>query len=478
MKIIRYILLFSMFLHFSCDDFLNVKPEGEVVNDDLFETSEGFEDALYGVYAFLNRDSLYGKNLSFYVNDVVAQYLISNWDQDPSHKLSQYDYKHSEVRPLIDQIWNNMYKNIANVNNILANLELKTEKDMRLYKVYKAEALGMRAFMHFELLRLFSDDIIRNPDAEGIPYYTKYSFEVSPFEKSKETYKKILVDLQEAERLFLENGEYFDRTEENASAFILDRPIHMNLYAVKAVMARVYWTLGEWSKAKQAALEVIDCGFFQLEDKTAMEDLVNGVLSPKETIFGLYSELWVTTTRNLIYSSGGSAMNLQPVYEDIYAVDLEGVDYRWEGWIKVMSDFGATGTRLMKIVDRFQVKQGSRPDKRISGINLIRLPEMYYIVAECCLHEEGEDASGNARAYFDKVLRSRGLKSFSERGYNVYVSNINAERRKEFIGEGLYFHVMKKYGLDAYNAVFDKTYQASPDIYNFPIPEDEKAYRN
>lgn len=478
MKIIRYILVLSLLLYYSCDDFLNVKPEGEVVNDELFKNSEGFEDALYGVYSFLGRTDLYGQNLSFYVNDVAAQYLIAGWDQDPSHKLSQYNYKHSEVRPIIDTIWICMYKNIANVNNILGNLALKDENSMKLYNIYKAEALGLRAFMHFEILRLYTDDILRNPNAEGIPYYTKYSFEVSPFEKSSESYKKILADLTEAERLFEAHGEYFDRTDENAGGFILDRPIHMNLYAVKAVLSRVYWTMGNWGKAKEKALEVINCGFFKLDEKTNIEDLVNGVLSPKETIFGLFSDKWWETTQKQLYYTGSNSLNLQANYKDIYSIDLDGVDYRWEGWIKEISDFGATGLRFMKVVDRYRVKQSNRPVACVSGINLIRLPELFYIVAECYLHEEGDDAKRLAVSYFDKVLRSRGLKTFSERGYNVYTSNINDERRKEFIGEGLYFHVMKKYNMPAYNARYDMTFQPSADIYNFPLPEDEKAYRN
>ena len=132
----------------------------------------------------------------------------------------------------------------------------------------------------------------------------------------------------------------------------------------------------------------------------------------------------------------------------------------------------------MKIADRYKIKQTNRPTPRISGINLIRLPEMYYIVAESYLHEEGDDAQRQATSYFDKVLRSRGLTTFGERGIKVYTSNINQERRKEFIGEGLYFHVMKKYSMNAYNARYDMTFKPSSDIYNFPIPEDENAYRN
>ena len=47
----------------------------------------------------------------------------------------------------------------------------------------------------------------------------------------------------------------------------------MNLYAVQALLARVYWEMGDLEKAKDYALSVINCGFFKLEEKTDVEDM-------------------------------------------------------------------------------------------------------------------------------------------------------------------------------------------------------------
>ena len=50
MKKLKYILIIFCFtLYYSCDSFLDVRPEGEVVNNELFKNAEGFEDAIYGV---------------------------------------------------------------------------------------------------------------------------------------------------------------------------------------------------------------------------------------------------------------------------------------------------------------------------------------------------------------------------------------------------------------------------------------------
>ncbi|MGL5682046.1 MAG: RagB/SusD family nutrient uptake outer membrane protein [Marinifilaceae bacterium] len=475
LKYLFSILLIVSSLTQSCDDFLNVNPEGEVTNDDLFKTYVGFEESLYGVYAYLATPSLYGQNLTHKVNDVVGQYFIGRWDKDPTFKLAVYNYMHQDTRVIFDNIWNEMYKNISHVNNILINLETKQPDEMRLYNIYKAEALGLRAFMHFELLRLFCDNYSTNPDATGIPYYTTYSFEIAPFEKASITYKKIIEDLVAAETLLTDNGEYFDKADPQAGAFILNREIHMNLYAIQAILARVYWTMNDMVKAKDYALKVIESGVFQLEEKTGIEDLMNGVISEKETVWGLYSERWPETTRVDMYATSSTSLDTKGEHEDMYAIDLDGVDYRWEGWFKTNSEWESTGLRCMKTADRYKIRQQKRPVPKLSGLNMIRLPEMYYIVSEYYVIENDQDM---ARKYFDKVLRSRGLKGFADRSdLIVRLNNINAERRKEFIGEGLYFHVMKRYMMDAYDTRTDQLFRASSAIYNFPIPEDEYAYR-
>ncbi|MDQ9789562.1 hypothetical protein RFZ51_15805, partial [Acinetobacter baumannii] len=65
------------------------------------------------------------------------------------------------------------------------------------------------------------------------------------------------------------------------------------------------------------------------------------------------------------------------------------------------------GHRFIKLTDKVQLENGTRPEGQIPGINLIRLPEMYYIMAECLLSQDKEQAM----KYFNDVLNSRGLAS-------------------------------------------------------------------
>lgn len=476
MKNLVYILLLT--LCFSCENFLDVRPTGEIVNNELFETAEGFEEAIYGVYSFLADEALYGKNMTYGLVDVAGQYFTGGWDQHWSNQLRIYNYKHMEVRPQIDAIWESMYKGISYVNNMLENLELHDSTDFALYNVYKAEGLGLRAFMHFELLRLFSESILQNPNAIGIPYRERYSYQVTPFDSIETSYNKIIRDFKEAERLLSVHGEYFDREDENAGGFIKDRVIHMNLYAVQALLARVYWEKGDLETAKDYAMKVIGCGFFTMEEKTDVEDMVNGVISNKETIWALYSEEFPNYTQAALYSSGGgNTYDPKPDYRDIYEVDQYGFDYRLDKWFQTLSDHGAAGLRCMKVVDRFKARLQNRPVAKLSGINMIRLPELLYIVAEYYLYQ---DDMTNAAQYLDKVVRARGLDGFGSVEGTVVVTrmNINNDRRKELVCEGQWFQIMKHYNMEVYEAITDQTFQPSKDIYVFPVPDNEYEYRN
>ena len=55
----------------------------------------------------------------------------------------------------------------------------------------------------------------------------------------------------------------------------------------------------------------------------------------------------------------------------------------------------------MKVVDRFKVRLNTRPVTKLSGINMIRLPELYYIVSEYYLVSDNMEM---AATYLDKVV--------------------------------------------------------------------------
>ena len=460
----------------ACEDFLNITPEGQIKRDELLNIQEGIEDALYGAYSQLRSQTLYGQNLSFHTIEILAQ-TFSCKNNTTVTALAEYEYTNTNVKSIFEGIWTAMYKNISNVNSILS-APLVAEATEYPYTIYKGEALGLRAFMHFDLVRLFAEQYTQNPGADGIPYATEFSLNTPEFESLAKNYEHILADLTEAERLLANEEEHYGE-----SYFMTDRQIHCNLYAVQALLARVYLTKGEKAKAAEYAKKVIDESPYKLNEKTDIYGDVAGVLSEKEALFGIYYAEWYNTVSTMLQQmTDRTSLNPRADIESIYDQDVQGADFRKSTYLS-FDDRGGTPTlRLCKLTEIYELsgQVEKRPQELILGINLIRMPEMYYIMAESLLEEKRDSA---ATWYFDRVLESRGLTPLASRAPSDTVTQelINLERFKEYIGEGQTFYNLKRQNMnisawdDAQNA--EKSIPAGNDIYVIPIPDSEYENR-
>lgn len=475
-KVIIGALCLFMTMGTSCDKFLDVRPVGELPSEQLLTDAAGFESALYGVYASMNSNALYGSTLSHETIDVLAQYFESVGN-DHVDNAKRYNYTYTTLEATLYDVWANMYKNIANVNNVLINLEKKSPSSFRYYNLYKGEALGLRAFMHFDLLRLYTANIQGNPTASGIPYSTKFELSPSAFSPAAKVYDLILADLLTAEGLLAADTEHFTYPKKNpADTYLRDREIHFNLYAVQATLARVYLTKGDKANAAKYAKKVVEAQKFELMNKGEIANtLPNGVLYPKETIFGVYSANYFTTVTERFYIQLSFFSYLpRPDMESFYKLEEQGVDYRWSSFF-LQPVSSQDKIRFVKLIDPFTLADMGfqRPAGLIDGINMIRLPEMHYILAESLLDTDPTAAMG----YFNAVLQSRGLDALSDRepALPLTIERISAERYKEFIGEGQSFFNMKRLNSAIINTE-GATIPASNRVYIWPIPFDEIEY--
>ncbi len=466
----------------SCENFLDITPEGQVDRDKLLSTPEGIEDALYGAYSQLRLPSLYGQNLTFSYLEVMAQTLYSSGNTEFT-ALGKYDYEYTDVKESFEGTWIDMYKNISNVNSVINSPLISNATDYP-YTLYRGEALGLRAFMHFDLMRLFCDQYTLNSKADGIPYQTLFSLKTPDFESLEKNYEHVIADLLEAERLLA-----IEKDLVSTSPFLKDRQTHFNLYAVQATLARVYLTMGNKEKAFEYAEKVIDKSGRELTPK---EEVVGsnyghmqGYISQKEAIFGVYYKQFYNLVSPLLQKRTVS-VSLDPRYNfaDIYEEDLAGSDdFRVGAYFSQSSTGGVKIFRLSKFTDPYELMNAveDRPAGLLLGINLIRLPEMYYICAEALLESDPVAAAG----YYDEMLRHRGITPLSERpADNVLTQErINLERYKEFYGEGQTFFNMKRHNLQINSADGEVTYdptgseQKRKAIYVVPIPDSEKENR-
>ena len=455
----------------SCEGFLDITPDGQVKRDEMLATNEGVEDALYGVYAKLRNTTLYGQEMYFSSLEIMSQTLYCYGNTGVT-ALGQYDYNNTTVKNVFAMIWNDMYNNISNVNSVL-NAPLVDGANAYPANIYKGEALALRAMMHFDLMRLFAEQITVNPNAKGIPYATEFSLKTPDFETLAENYNHVLADLQEAERLLADEGEY-----ENTTSFMADRQIHLNLHAVRALMARVFLTKGDKEKALEYAEKVIVQSGRQLKTKTEVINDVAGVLSKKECLFGVYfSGFYTQVSAKLQQTISYSSLDLRGDFMEMYENGVSGLDFRTTAYFTSLDMGGTAKYRLSKFTDIYDLQNNAsaRPADLIQGINMIRLPEMYYIAAECLLDKDYPKALD----YFNEVVTNRGLDALSGEGEETLTQEvINTERYKEMIGEGQTFFNMKRLNLSIPSYDNSVTYRPEDGIYVVPIPDSEYENRN
>lgn len=475
----RYILILGiLFIAWGCDDFLTVRPKSDIVESELFQTSEGFEDALYGVYAKMANENLYGKNLSFYVPDVLAQMYTTGNSDETMKEMSRIHHNNDKVRGIYNGIWKEAYEAIGYVNNVINLLPLQDESSLKYYSIYYGEALGLRAFLHFDLVRLFAPHIGTQPDERGIPYVRQWTPLVTPFSTVKEVYAAVIDDLKKSEVLLKEGEESMGEGND----FTNNRQTHFNYYAAQALLARVYWMKGDLDSAAMYARKVIGSKRFELVEPGEVTEFMAQVISIKEGIWGLYNDKLTPVYRKMFYNPDGLTGSLPPPlyprydYLFLYMTDPNVVDMREAGWFRLRKGEKDNQKRLMKLFRENNMLEPSPsyPLGTKPGINMIRLPEMYLILAGALLEKEPDVA----RDYYDTFILSRGLKSLKEKGKTLTLEDIDNEWRKEFIGEGLVFYNMKRQMQDIQVFSTGEYLEGCDEIYTLPIPDNEFEFRN
>ena len=467
MKRILYIFIGLLFSLTSCNDWLDVELDNKVDDDKLFNTAEGFKEALAGVYSSMSKSSMYGGRLTMEYVDVFAQYYNSNSTYE---YWEDYDYENSGCRSIISGMWNNLYSCISQANCILEwadkNAGVLSESDRNQIR---GEALALRAFLHFDLYRLFAPDVKWAQNAEGIPYNKEFGVSLPPMYSTKEVVQLVINDLLEAEKC-LQNDPiqnvvpYMIRTSTSAGDVVdkaakdeMDKYVaRVNLYSVKAMLARAYQARGEYVAAVSKAKEVIDSGKFRLLEATSIDQSENMVdlLFSDEHIFSLRNKELSTYTKSIFKetSGGTTALRMEGSY-NLY--DGNQDDFRYSKWY-VDFDF-------IKYV----------PDSNsifTTKVPLIKLSEMYLLIAECTYDTDPDEA----RRYVNMLRRHRIRGNQEGAGDWMYLSreDIFKEMRREYIGEGQMWFAHKRNRLNLSGGLTG-TIEASDDIFVFPLPDAE-----
>lgn len=463
----------AVFVNSACSDWLDVKPKTEEEADRMFSSEEGFKAALAGAYIALCQPELYGKELTFGMMGVLGQ----EWDgtvQGPIYTSgSAYNYflryRYGEVvtKPVVEAVWTNMYKTIANVNTLIEYTDKKREVLLGdNYEIIRGEALALRAFIHFDLFRLYADHNFEE-DVVSIPYITTSRPEITPQSTTKEVINLLITDIDAALKL-LEKDPVFTGSDVTGldNGYLANRNYHLNYYAVQGLKARVYAYAGQWQNAYNAAQIVIkaqqDGGLFPWVNKnditttnTALRDrtfsteqlFALNTTKLKDNIEGYFKET-TTPLTSRITPKGSSGTYL---YE---ASDYRGVFFEQDNGVSnVFSKFWQMDNQLIS-------GQTVRPKR--DRMPILRITEMYYIAAE---HLKTVNPS-LALEQLNTVRKMRGIVDKLTNTDPVDIQNeILKEYQREFLGEGQLFYYHKRMGtvrIETANAV-----------YKLPMPDDE-----
>lgn len=451
-----------------CADWVNVTPKNQVESEKLFNSELGYKSALIGIYARMTLDDTYGKKMTYGVIEELVQRYDNYGVNVPTEaqRAQRYDYKNNAgAKDMVNALWGNLFRTIANINNLLANFDNGGRNIVTTdgyWTLMKGEALGLRAFHYFDLLRLYGPIYSEDPELECLPWRTEFNADAKQLLPASKIAQNILHDLEEAEDLLKDDNLFYDNNLNDV--FLGYRKHRMNKMAVKALMARVYLWIGDKSNAALKAKEVIDgCGFTLAMDNTKDVSLY------EETIFCLgrddmetkVKEDWADLTRyaNELYISNE---NCDQVFNK-RNIGINDIRYKnGYGFIH-----GENGRMCRKYLGR-EVEYKEK-------IPLIRLSEMYYILAECVSLEESVD-------YLNKVRNARGISRSNNLIADVNYDNqarqdaLNEEYQKDFFAEGQWFYFLKRNNCRTFWGC-PTTISSMARYYVLPTPDDEIEYR-
>jgi hypothetical protein len=298
-----FFLPFLLFNLTGCSEsFLDTTPSA-VKSNKVLATEAGINSVLIGAYSAIDGAGLHTNG---WFGDWAWGGSVSNWvwgsvASDDGTKGSDItdgfpaiyieDYTVNSSNTLLRDKWNSNYDGISRSNDVLRLTDKAIDVPAEKITEFRAEALFLRAWFHFELKRVFNN----------IPYITEY---VKP---GKVSNKSDSWPMLEADVKFAVENLPLSQAQ----------PGRPTKYAAEAVLARIYLFEHKY-----------------IEAKLLLDDIIN---SGKYILMPNYNDNYLIATRN----------NAESIFEIQYAVNdgtLESVNAGWGDALNFPQDVDGTGT--------------------------------------------------------------------------------------------------------------------------------------
>jgi hypothetical protein len=488
----------------SCNDWLKVVPKTMSPADAMFESYQGYKDALAGCYVKMKDRSLWGEHMTI----TSVEFLAQHWQfgnftvastVTEGTAIKKYDYDDDNVKAVFQNIYNGLYNIIVQANAIIEAMPetgATAIPDPQARGVVEGEARAIRAMCHFEILRLFGQVPGGGLPAISLPYITAVSREPVVYLDYDRFVEKIANDLDRAAELLAEHDPYVEYTyaEVNglgngvspvADEFLRYRVLRLNYWAVRALQARFHLYVGNRAEASKAADEVIAASVagkgFSMESNAAELNVSNGnayYALPGEGLFML-SNYQLADYNPQLFCTSGAIMELR----------LYMSAARMEGTAGVFGLFDEPHAASNNNRFRGQWRQRSHPqwddptiyellkyDQEQTGggslyqlvrkqvMPMLRLSEMYLIAMET-----GSDMS-RINELYNTYRTARNIVGTEFTDRQDVMAMIEREYRREFFGEGQMFFYYKRNNSKSMVWAADPITEAN---YRIPLPATE-----
>ena len=418
MKIKSLILatVVSIIVFTSCDDFLKVNPDDALPPEEALSEQKDLDKALNGMYYTLTNTSFYGCN--FLVRGEVGGDDIQPIGQTASRTENYYRFIH-RINNSPEGLWSIPYGIINSANTMLAvidNIPETVERDNS-----EGEALAIRALCHFNLLLTYGTPYLKdNGTSYGVPLADRViSEDELPSRASvADGYKMVIEDLEKAIGLLNEETNYG----------------HINRWAAKALLARVYLYKGDWDNAFKYADEVAQDGPYSLVSNAEYLS----IWAQKENSESVF-DIDIDETR-----SG----NLE-LFGYVAGPDGYGELIATKAFVTLISEypndiraglFEADNNGEIRFINKYPGYNGKLP---VNNVRVLRLSDIYLIAAEAALKKSTPNQD-KADFYLNEI-RKRAVPELTD--VTATEELILKERRKELVMEGHRFYDEMRLGL-------------------------------
>ncbi|MCK8479822.1 RagB/SusD family nutrient uptake outer membrane protein [Psychroserpens algicola] len=467
-KITAFVLILACM---SCEDYLEILPEGQENTENYFNSQSDYEDALVGVYDLLS---------TTYLHNLLGEIASDNslcGGESPTDVLDWQqidDMTHTPDNGALRSVFQFMYAGISRANYIV---EFQDKTDFEGKDQILAENLFLRSYYYFELVKFFGD----------VPLYTESRISIEGSQSidrtpKAEVYAQLEADLQTAiDNLPWQQGQSGRATKG----------------AALALLGKIYLYQDKFEEAAITLDQVINSGQYQLvEDFGTI--FLNSNENNIESVFEIQYfggegggfDCFQCVEGNIAVGfmgprfTGGnfspftSGFSFNPPTEELYNAYTTN-DERRDATILNMDEFVAerpdvtfnlgntidyTGYYNKKYIPYAEANSGDVNLTHSNNYRAIRYSDVLLMAAEA-FNRGGIDDT-KARNYVNLVRVRAGLDEIQTSGANL-TQDIYSERRLELAGEGHRFFDQVRTGQTNSIPNF------SPKNVLFPIPRIE-----